>query len=82
MTLITVRIPAATLVGRDQFHDTFAKLFGFPPWYGKNMDAWIDCMSYLRYPDAGMTKIHISPTQTLTILIDDYEVLRDAAPKQ
>ena len=27
------------------FHDFFAKEFDFPDYYGRNMDAWIDCMS-------------------------------------
>lgn len=26
------------------FHAFFAEEFGFPNYYGKNMDAWIDCI--------------------------------------
>ena len=28
----------------EAFHDLFAKSFSFPAYYGRNMDAWIDCM--------------------------------------
>jgi RNAse (barnase) inhibitor barstar len=28
----------------DSFHDVFAKEFGFPPYYGRNMNAWVDCI--------------------------------------
>lgn len=33
------------IVTWQAFHEFFAKEFGFPDYYGKNMDAWIDCMS-------------------------------------
>lgn len=46
------------------FHEEFAKAFGFPDFYGKNMNAWIDCMTYLDDPDAGMS--------TLTVIADQY----------
>lgn len=26
------------------FHECFARKFEFPDYYGRNMDAWIDCM--------------------------------------
>jgi len=41
----------------ESFHGVFAEHFEFPDFYGRNMDAWIDCMSYLDDPDSGMTKI-------------------------
>jgi RNAse (barnase) inhibitor barstar len=28
----------------DSFHDVFAQTFLFPDYYGRNIDAWIDCM--------------------------------------
>lgn len=27
-----------------EFHECFARKFDFPDYYGKNMNAWIDCM--------------------------------------
>ncbi|MDZ4753789.1 MAG: barstar family protein [Phycisphaerae bacterium] len=32
---------------------TFAETFGFPGFYGRNMNAWNDCMTFLDGPDAG-----------------------------
>jgi len=29
----------------DSFHDVFSSTFEFPGYYGRNMDAWNDCMS-------------------------------------
>ncbi len=42
----------------DSFHQEFARVFGFPEFYGNNMDAWIDCMSWLSDPEDGMSIVH------------------------
>jgi RNAse (barnase) inhibitor barstar len=34
----------------DGFHSTFSTVFKFPDYYGRNMDAWNDCMSDLEKP--------------------------------
>jgi len=70
------------LIGRDEFHDAFAETFGFPGFYGRNMDAWIDCMSSLDNPDAGMSKLTIEQGKALTIRIDNYLHFKHASPKQ
>ena len=31
----------------DTFHNFFSNKLGFPDYYGRNMDAWIDLISYL-----------------------------------
>lgn len=51
------------------FHDTFAQELRFPPYYGRNMNAWIDCMSHLDEPDSGMTAFHIGPGETLKLCL-------------
>lgn len=33
------------------FHDVFSETFGFPKFYGRNIDAWNDCMSSLDAPE-------------------------------
>lgn len=42
----------------DKFHDYFAKTFQFPDYYGRNMNAWNDCMSDYCY-DNGLVLLHI-----------------------
>ena len=42
----------------DAFHTIFAETFGFPGSYGRNMNAWIDCMSSLDAPEHQMSTIH------------------------
>ncbi len=79
---MVVVMDGTRLIGRESFHDGFAEAFGFPDFYGRNMDAWIDCMSYLDDPDAGMSKLIVEPGKVLTIRINNYLHFKDAAPDQ
>ena len=82
MSFPVLEFDANSLVGKERFHTTFAMALGFFNGYGRNMDAWIDCMSYLRAPEAGMTRFRVEEGETLTIVLRNYERFRDAAPEQ
>lgn len=77
-----VRIDGARITGRESFHDAFAEALGFPDWYGRNMDAWIDCMGYLDAPDSAMTAVHVAVGEVLTLHIDNSSRFKEAAPEQ
>jgi RNAse (barnase) inhibitor barstar len=64
------------------FHEEFARVFGFPDFYGKNMDAWIDCMSSLDAPDEGMSTVHCSPGTVLTVQLENVRRFRERCPEQ
>jgi len=49
-----VSVPTAEISDWETFHDVFARVFGFPDFYGRNMDAWIDCMTCADDPGAGL----------------------------
>lgn len=66
----------------DTFHQEFDRVFGFPDFYGCNMDAWIDCMSSLAYPDDGMTRIHCEEGKVITIELEDARVFKERCPDQ
>lgn len=55
----------------SEFHREFAAKLGFPSFYGRNMDAWIDCMTYLDDPNAGMSKIVVEPGRVLTLQLEN-----------
>jgi hypothetical protein len=57
------------------FHDVFATQMGFPPLYGRNLDAWIDCMTSLDAPEDGMTSIHCTPPDMVTLSLDHADTL-------
>jgi hypothetical protein len=61
----------------DSFHDVFAKALGFPDFYGRNMNAWIDCMTYVDDPEAGMTRVHVAVGEMLVLCIAGIANLRE-----
>jgi RNAse (barnase) inhibitor barstar len=65
-----VKIDAAHIVDWESFHNVFAKAFGFPDFYGRNMNAWVDCMTSLDDADAGMTSVHCTSGAVVTIVLD------------
>jgi hypothetical protein len=65
-----VTIDARRITDFESFHDVFAEVLGFQEFYGRNMDAWIDCMSYLDDPESQMTSIHATRSDPLVLHID------------
>ena len=49
--MTVVRLDCDRITDWDSFHAVFAEVFGFPNFYGRNMNAWIDCMTYLDDPE-------------------------------
>lgn len=60
-TQVTVTLDGDRIVGWDSFHDECAAAFGFPDFYGRNMDAWIDCLTGLDDRDGVMTTVSTTP---------------------
>lgn len=58
------------------FHQEFATVFGFPDFYGKNMNAWIDCMTYVDDAAAGMSAIHCERGSMLVLELLNVETFR------
>jgi RNAse (barnase) inhibitor barstar len=70
-----VRIDARRIHDSDTLHSVFAESLGFPAFYGRNMNAWIDCMSYLDNPDAGMTTVHGTASDPVVLHIEHINSL-------
>lgn len=68
-SLSVFRLDVGEVSTWDDFHDLCAKELGFPDFYGRNMNAWIDCMSDLDDPGTGMSKVHAPPGGVLTLVI-------------
>ncbi|MGN7981908.1 barstar family protein [Burkholderia sp. 22313] len=62
------------------FHRVFSQVFGFPAFYGNNMDALIDCLGYLDEPEAAMTSLHVRPGETLAIQLGAVISFRRRCP--
>jgi hypothetical protein len=63
------------------FHDIFAATPGFPSFYGRNMDAWIDCLTY-RDEDDGMASVVVPAGDVLTLQLDEGRSFAQRCPEQ
>ncbi|QWV14695.1 barstar family protein [Marinobacter adhaerens] len=81
MTENLVVVNGKKLIDWGSFHREFAAAFGFPDFYGNNMNAWIDCMSSLADPDEGMTKIHCAKGRVVTLQIDHAADMKAEHPE-
>jgi hypothetical protein len=77
-----VEIPVRDIIDWDSFHTVFHAALGFPEFYGRNLDAWIDCMSLVDDATAGMSAITVEPGDLLVLLIRDAENFRSRRPEQ
>lgn len=66
----------------DSFHDVFAQSFGFPDFYGRNMNAWVDCMTDLDDPGAGMTNVHVALGAVLVLQLEHVADFAYRCPEQ
>jgi hypothetical protein len=74
-----VQLNGAVITDSDSFHTECQQAFGFPEFYGRNMDAWVDCLSYLR-DDEGMSKFRLKPDEILQIEVLQADTLHKQAP--
>jgi hypothetical protein len=79
---MTVVVIQGKLISDElSFHAVFAEVLGFPDFYGRNFNAWIDCMSYLDSPEAEMSSIHVAPGSQLTLHVMDAAHMSKECPK-
>jgi hypothetical protein len=74
-----LQLNGAEIKDWDSFHDQCAERFGFPEFYGRNMNAWIDCLTYIREGD-GMSRFVLGMTEPLVIEVLDTEAFCRQAP--
>lgn len=82
MNATLAEIPVEEIVDWDSFHTVFRVAMGFPEFYGRNLDAWIDCMVSLDDAAAGMTAVTVEPGGLLALTIDGVEDFRRRCPEQ
>ena len=67
-----IEIDAARIFDWESFHDVSAEALGFPDYYGRNLDAWIDCVDALAREDGAV----------LTLLVSHGAAFRARCPEQ
>jgi RNAse (barnase) inhibitor barstar len=77
-----VAIDGRAIQDWDSFHDVFAAAFGFPDFYGRNLNAWIDCLTYVDDAEAGMVAVPIPAGEVLTLHLEHAADLASRCPEQ
>ena len=77
--MASVELNGDAIVDTTSFHAECQRAFGFPEFYGHTMDAWVDCLSYLR-DDDNMTRFKLKPAEVLEIVVLNAAALRERAP--
>jgi hypothetical protein len=54
---------------------------GFPDFYGRNMDAWIDCMTSLDYPEHGLSRVTVEKGDVLVLNLADVRDFKQRCPE-
>lgn len=79
-----VRIPTSEIDDWESFHDVFQRVLGFPDFYGRNMDAWIDCLTSADAPNDGMVAMDVvaADGDVLTLQLEDVVDFAARCPEQ
>ena len=75
-----VRLNTKQIKDWKSFHLLCKSEFGFPDFYGTNMNAWIDCLTSIDEGD-GMTYFHLAKGETLNIEVSDTEDFNSRLPE-
>jgi len=62
-----IRLDLKRITSIQELHSELKSIMGFPDFYSANVNALIDCLSSMRYPDEGMSKVTLSLTEILLI---------------
>jgi hypothetical protein len=79
--MAVVRIDMHAICDWPSFHAVFSNAIGFPDYYGNNMNAWIDCMSYLNDPNGSDTKLLAGPGEIVVLYLDHMAEFRTRCPE-
>lgn len=77
--MATAELNGAAITDFASFHAACKVALGFPDSYSNTMDAWVDCLSYLRDEDS-MSKFRLKPNEVLEIVIKDGAAMQAAVP--
>jgi len=80
MIATVVSVDCSRIRDWESFHDEFAAAFGFPGFYGRNLNAWIDCMTSLDSPEDCMTAVHAAKGHVLTLQLENVGSFREQHP--
>jgi hypothetical protein len=80
MPFLRVTVDMSSIESWDSFHTVFKEALGFPDFYGRNMDAWIDCLTSLDTPEDGLTAVHAPVGGVMVLELPGARALKARCP--
>ncbi|MBJ6110080.1 barstar family protein [Hymenobacter sp. BT523] len=78
---MVVHIDTERIADWESFHTVFIEAFGFLDGYGRNMDAWIDCMSTLDdEPGTSLSTFHCPVGEVVVLHLEQADALALRVP--
>lgn len=68
--MLIITVPTGDIVDWASFHDVFQARFKFAAYYGRNLNAWIDLMTYLDEPGQ-VDALSVDPGEIVGLRLDD-----------
>nr|WP_294859435.1 barstar family protein [uncultured Fluviicola sp.] len=56
----------------SDLHDKLNEELGFPDFYGRNVNALIDCLQSMRFPEEGMSKVVLEKEEVLVLDLKNF----------
>ncbi len=76
----TVTLNATAMTDESSFHAEIERALGFPAFYGRNMSAWVDCMSCVDDPSAEMSTVSVASGEVLVLHIENADDFKRRCP--
>lgn len=76
--MLQIRIDGGRIHDFASFLDVFIEAFGFPDFFGRNMNAWIDCMTGL---DDEFSKVQVAKGEMVCICLDNAGYFKQNCPE-
>jgi RNAse (barnase) inhibitor barstar len=73
-------VNGAAIIDWHSFHDEFQRAFRFFDGYGRNLDAWIDCMTDLHGPNS-LSGLVLPFGEPIEIVLNDSAALAELHPE-
>ena len=81
MPFSRVTVDVSSIESWDTFHTVFKQTLGFPSFYGRNMNAWVDCLGSLDMPEDGLTTVHAPVGGVMVLELPGARALATRCPE-
>ena len=78
---VVIAVDASEISDSRTFHNAFLEALGFPHFYGRNMSAWIDCMTDLDDPEDGLSTVQAPAGGIVVLKLDHAEAFAKRCPE-